>query len=269
MATGDVADMVVRIKAVLPPRWFPEPNSDGSSNTPVLDGVLTGLAYAWAQVWALLQFTKLQGRIATATGSFLDIIAQDYLGSRIVRKPGQGDPSFRIRIMREIVRARATRPALIQVLLDLTGHAPIVFEPRWPPDTGGWGSLGMAVGTGLEYGSANGTIPGAGGWGSLTLPFQLFVTAFRGSGGGIPNVGGYYRIGTGPATGGYGIGAIEWASLSMSGGQVTDDDINAAIASVLPVATTAWTRISNGSLISSAPLFVLGSSVLGGPNVLG
>lgn len=244
MATGDVNDMVARIKGVLPTRWFPDPDSDGTSDTPVLDGVLTGIAWPWSQFYGMLQFVKLQTRIATATGSFLDIVTIDFLGSRLPRRNGEGDPSFRVRIMKEIVRSRATRQALIQVLTDLTGNTPVVFEPRWPPDTGGWGFLGMTVGTGLEFGSVDGTTPGAGGWGSLALPFQVFVTAFRGGGGGIANVGGFYT-GSGWAGGGYGVGALEFASLSMSVGQITDDEINAAVAGVIPVATTAWVRISN------------------------
>ena len=45
--------------------------------------------------------------------------------------------------------------------------------------------------------------------------------------------------------GGYGGGAIEFADLGMAAGQVTDDEIYAAIAAVLPAATIAWTQISN------------------------
>jgi hypothetical protein len=51
--------------------------------------------------------------------------------------------------------------------------------------------------------------------------------------------------GWGCATGAYGFGTIEYASLAMVQGQVTDSDIAAAIADVLPVAAIAWTRIEN------------------------
>ena len=47
------------------------------------------------------------------------------------------------------------------------------------------------------------------------------------------------------SAGGYGRGAIEYASLEMVQGQVTDDDIYAAVADVLPVAAIGWTRITN------------------------
>lgn len=383
MATGDVNDLVGRMKAVLPSRWFPLPNPDGSTASPILDGVLTGLAWPWAQIYSLGQFTQLQTRIATASGAFLDIIASDFLGNRLFRKPGQGDTFFRASIIAEILRPRATRGSVARALTDLTGRAPIIFEPRWPPDTGGYGFQGMTVGTGLEYGSADGVVPGAGGWGSLALPFQFFVTAFRAIGGGIAKVAGFGSVcatetdlattgestivvstdvvplirgahvlkctmtssgssiagqiietgvagqnygiaiwvwipngssissvafqaesgsasaisGTAPnisstsawqaatqiftasggatnlvlrvtaaapgaviyatcarfdlsapvigQTGGYGIGAIEWGSLDMSAGHITDEDIDNAIVNVLPVGTTAWTRISN------------------------
>jgi hypothetical protein len=71
------------------------------------------------------------------------------------------------------------------------------------------------------------------------LPFQCFVTAFRAQGSGIARVAGY----GGPS--GYGVGAIQYASLSMLTGQITDADIDAAIAGVMPTAAIAWTRISN------------------------
>ena len=45
--------------------------------------------------------------------------------------------------------------------------------------------------------------------------------------------------------GGYGQGTIEYASLAMVQGQVTDADIYAAVADVLPVAAIGWTSIAN------------------------
>jgi hypothetical protein len=74
----------------------------------------------------------------------------------------------------------------------------------------------------------------------MALPFQCFVTAYRPSGSGIALVSGW-----GDSVGSYGIGAIEYASLAMVQGQVTDGDISAAVADVLPVASIAWIRIQN------------------------
>jgi hypothetical protein len=217
--TGDADDMMQRLKALLPPRWFPD-------ETPVLDGFLAGLANTAAWAYSLVQSAGLQTRLATASGAFLDMIAQDFFGARLARGVAQGDDAFRALIGRELLRERGTRPALIQVLTDLTGRVPVVFEPARPADTGSWN---LAAG----YGAA-------GAWGSLMLPFQCFVTAYRPAGLGIAVVNGWCQ-----GAGGYGGGAIEYAALSMVEGQVTDADINAAIAGVMPVSSIAWTRIDN------------------------
>lgn len=217
--------MLARLKAVLPARWF-------SDQSPTLDGILSGLASAWAGAYALLQYVKAQTRIASATDVWLDVIAEDFFGSRVKRQPGQADPAFRLKIRGEIFRERGTRAALISVLKDTTGREPIVFEPANTTDTGGYGTPAGSS-NGLGYGVA-------GGWGSLDLPFQCFVTAYRPIGTGIALVSGW-----GGSGGGFGRGAIEYASLMMIQGQVTDPDIYAAIAGVLPAASIAWTKITN------------------------
>jgi hypothetical protein len=221
---GDTNDMLARLAALLPLRWFPDA-------TPVLSAVLSGLSDGWAWLYTMLGYVREQTRIATATDSFLDLISQDFLGGSLSRRFGETDSAFRARIQRELLRPRATRPALVAELTNLTGRAPIVFEPSRPADTGAWGrALGYNAG---------------GGWGSMMLPFQFFVTAFRPLGSGVPSVGGWGHIPAGQAAGGWGTGAIEYASLAMVQSQVPDADINTAIATTVPVAVTAWTRISN------------------------
>jgi len=222
---GDPEDMRARLKSVLPARWF-------SDQSPVLDGILAGLAAGWAGSYVLLQYAKSQTRIASATGIWLDVIAKDFFGQRLQRRTGQSDDAFRPRIQRELFRERGTRAAISSVLRDLTGRTPVIFEPARSADTGGYASKAAPT-SGLAYGRA-------GGWGSLLLPFQCFVTAYRPVGSGIALVNGW-----GAPAGGFGMGTIEYASLSLVQGQVTDDDIHAAIASVLPAATVAWTQISN------------------------
>jgi hypothetical protein len=222
--TGDQADMLARLRSVLPARWFPDV-------APVLDGVLSGIACAWSWSYGQLAYVKQQTRIATATDTWLDIIAQDFFGSRLARK-GRTDPAFRARIQLELLRERGTRAAVISILQDLTGRPPRVFEPGRVSDTGGYGSRANPA-TGLAYGFA-------GGWGNSALPFQCFITVFRPSGAGITNVAGW-----GSSGGGYSVGAIEYGNLAMMQVQVTDADVYAAIADVMPVATIGWTQISN------------------------
>jgi hypothetical protein len=208
------------MKAVLPIRWF-------ADSTPVLDGVLSGLASAWSWIYSLLLYVQTQTRIATATDVWLDIIASDFFGSRLQRRSGQSDDAFRLLIQGGLLAEHGTRQAIISAVRDLTGRPPAIFEPMRTSDTGGYtfGGVGYCV---------------AGGWGSMALPFQCFVTAYRPTGSGIALVSGW-----GCPIGAYGIGAIEYASLAMVQGQVTDSDINSCIANVLPVASIAWTRIEN------------------------
>ena len=217
--TGDAADMLGRLTSLLPLRWFPDA-------TPVLSALLAGLAEGWAWLHATLQYAKMQTRIATATDTFLDLVARDCFAGWLARRIGESDASFRGRIQKELLRDRATRAALIGVLTDLTGRAPLVFEPARPADTGAYG---LALGYGV-----------AGGWGSLALPYQSFVTARRPLASGVPVVAGW-----GSGGGGWGAGAIEYAARPMVEAQVADADITAAIARTIPAATIAWTRISD------------------------
>jgi hypothetical protein len=226
VATGDTSDFVRRLRAVLPARWFP-------ASAPVLTGVLTGFASVWASLYTLLIYVIRQSRIATATGVFLDMIALDFFQGRISRNKSEPDTHFRLRILTEILRPRATRAAVSQALTDLTGIRPIIFEPADTTDTGGYNRGGVGYNV-------------AGGWGDLDLPFQAFITAFRPSGGGISGVSGYGNIGLGITTtgglGGYGQGTIEWANLEMIQGGITDADIYATVAAAMPVASIGWTR---------------------------
>jgi hypothetical protein len=216
---GDAADMLGRLLSLLPPRWFPD-------TAPLLAALGAGLAEGWAWIYELLDQVRRQTRLATVTDSLLDLAAQDFFAGELPRRFGEADDAFRARVRRELLRDRATRVALVGVLTDLTGRTPIVFEPTRPLDTGAWHIAG-------GYGVA-------GGWGSMRLPYQVFVTAFRAQGSGVPLIGGWTT-----GAGGWGQGALRYVSAQMVESQVTDADINAAIARTLPVATTAWTRISN------------------------
>lgn len=238
MATGDQNDMVGRLKAALPPTWFPNtPAAATSSNSPVLDGLLAGVATTWVWVFSLLQFVKSQTRIATASGVFLDIIASDFFGSFLYRRIAELDGSLRSRIQKNLFRPKITRAALIEVLTDLTGNVPVIFEPAYPLDTGAYGHVGMTVGTNLGYGLA-------GGYGSLLLPFQFFVDVTMPIGSGIADVAGYGTLGGFVGMpGGYGVGSFEYASLDMVIIPVSTQEVLAAINDARPVATTAWTSI--------------------------
>jgi hypothetical protein len=217
--TGDTNDMLARLKLVLPVRWF-------GDVTPVLDAVLSGLASAWSNLYGLLANVRLQARIATASGVFLDIAAGDYCGSGLVRRVGEPDAAYSARIRVNLLAPRATRAGVIAALVNLTGRTPVVFEPLNATDTGGYNvNLGYNV---------------TGGYGSENLPFQFFVTAYRPNATPVSNAGGYNA---GP--GGYNTAPMFYADLTQFAGAVSDAEIYAAVAGVLPTSTVAWTRISN------------------------
>jgi hypothetical protein len=218
---GDQFDIQARLRALIPHGWF------APGETPLIDALLAGIANTLAFIYGLFEYLRLQTRIATATGGFLDLLAGDFFGNTLIRASNQSDDSFRAQIIVNILRQRATRAAVISILEQLTGRTPIVFEPQRPQDTGTY------QGPNLGYGLV-------GGYGSIILPYQSFVTAFRPVGQGIPNIAGY-----GTPTGAYSTPSqSEWASLSMING-VSDADLYSAINSVRPAAYRIWVRITS------------------------
>ncbi|MDZ5633926.1 hypothetical protein [Janthinobacterium sp. GMG1] len=213
--TGDQADIVARIKSVLPP-WF-------GAVRDLVDALIQGLANASAFAYALYQYAVLQTRIKTATEGWLDMIAADFFGTALMRSANQSDASFRARIIINLFRERATRNAITRVLTDLTGRAPIIIEPQRPADTGAYGAPNSGYGV-------------AGAYGSMLLPFQAFVQAYRPASSGIPYIAGYSS-----PPGGYSAPSrAAYATLLQSTGAVTDADLYAAVDSVKPVGTIVW-----------------------------
>lgn len=220
MATGDASDMLARLKAVLP-RWFP-------SSSSILDGILSGMAAIAASVFGQIQYAALQTRVQTATDGWLDMIAADFFGASLLRRSNELDASMRSRILLNLLRERATRAALSRALLDLTGRAPIIYEPTRPADTGGYGLGGAGYGV-------------AGCYGSLAVPFNCFVVAFRPASSGIPYVAGY-----GMPAGGYSQPSrAEYASLDSAQTAASDAAIYAAVEAVRPAGVTVWTAITS------------------------
>ena len=217
--TGDISDMVSRLKLVLPARWF-------ADSTPILDALLTGLASAWSNLYELLHNIQSQTRIASASGVFLDIASQDYMGNALPRRSGEADSAYSARIRNNLLITRATRDSLVEVLNNLTGKEPVIFEPLNAQDTGGY--------------NVNGGYNVAGGYGSYNLPYQFFVTTYQPDNNPISQAGGYNY---GP--GGYDQAPMFYAQTSEFSGTVSDADIYAAISAVVPTSSIAWTRISN------------------------
>lgn len=130
MATGDATDILARLRSTLPRGWF--------GTTPILDAVLTGIATAWSEMYALYQYAALQARIRTATGAWLDIAASDFFGVNLPRLANEYDAQYRARIIAALFVEKGTRNAIYYTLLRLTGRAPVIFEPARPADTGAY-----------------------------------------------------------------------------------------------------------------------------------
>lgn len=217
--TGDADDMMRRLKSLLPYRWW-------AYIAPIRDAVLGGVVAALVWVYSFYDYVKRQTRILTATEFNLDLIAWDFFGGKFKRKPGQNDAFFRIAIIQEILRPRATRPGMTIALTNLTGVAPIIFEPSNPNDTGVYGrGMGYSV---------------AGRYGSLEHPYEAWIDVQRPLGQGIPGVEGY-----GGLAGGYDAGRSEFVSLDMVTGPVTDLDIYETVENTRPAGTICWVRISD------------------------
>lgn len=214
---GDQADIAGRLRKGLPRSWF----GRGNSPTPVLDALLMGMAAAFVPIFDLIAFVRLQSRITTATGGWLDLAAYDYFGDRLPRFAGEGDRAYSVRIRREVFRRRNTRQAIIDVVRDLTGRVPdSVFEGWHPQHLSGYGTPRLAYGR-------------VGTYGSTTAPFQTIVTMPLPQGYGIPN-----RPGWGSRRGGYGGTIFAFISESMlEGSGPTQTDILLALDNVRAAGT--------------------------------
>jgi hypothetical protein len=220
-------DFKSRLRSLLPGAWFPDDAS-------VLGAILAGASAVLSSLYGLLSYTQNQTRFGTATGVSLEAKAADFLGLRFVRRQGESDPSFSLRVRREIVRPRNTRAAITLILQDLTGNTPSIFRPSNPADTGGYdaGGLGYDV---------------AGGYGAYDMPFQALITIKRGTAPGANQ----QVVTAGPLSGydapygGFDVGALEYIDGGTFLPGVEDADIYAAVASVTPVGHINWVRITN------------------------
>jgi len=217
MATGDSTDIFTRLKGYLPRGWF-------GDTSPIRDALLVGAAAIFAPIYALYIYAKAQTRIATASDGWLDLIAYDFYGTSLLRG-SQSDDTYRSAIQINLFRERGTRKAVNDILTQLTGQAPIIFEPGRPEDTGGYDEP-----EGLAYDVA-------GGYGEL-LTAQAFIIAYRPQGTGIASVSGYDQV-----AGGYDGGVIEYIDDTMYGGATADEQIYAAVNAVRPIGVTLWVQI--------------------------
>jgi len=227
MTTGTSVDILLRIKRLIPNRWF-------AWTAPMRDAILGGLSDAAAWSYGQIDYARSQTRLATAYGIWLDILCYDFLGRFLIRE-GLHDAPFRALIRATILQERVTRAGMINAVTILTTNVPWVFEPWNTYDTGAYsGRLDMGY---AQYGSMGYGV-GRGGYGNMNLPGQTFMRVWRAASSGIPGVEGY-----GGSVAGYGVGAIEYAGPLLNPTGVTDDIIYRLISMTKPTGSTVWTAI--------------------------
>lgn len=123
-------DLYMRLKRNLV-SWF-------GTDTPVLNSLLMGIATNDYFIYQLIQYANEQTRISTATGIYLDYISQDFYGDALPRRAGESDNAFRTRILANLVPIRCTRQGLYEILLKLTGFAPVMIEGFATTDCGAY-----------------------------------------------------------------------------------------------------------------------------------
>lgn len=174
--TGDQDDVHARLRQVLPP-WFGR-----EDDSPVLSALLEGAAWVLSYFYSLFAFAKLQTRIATASGGWLDLASGDFFGQRLRRFGGELDAIYSRRIRLEVLRDRNTRNGIDRAVFDMVGRHPTIFEGFRPADCAAWG-IPQTFGCGV-YGA----------YGSVSAPFQVIITVSPPRGYGIPNRPGWNDV---------------------------------------------------------------------------
>lgn len=253
---GSAADILRRLRSLFPRRW-------AADVSPVRDAVFGGIGDSLAWLYAQQQTVRAGARRSGTLSYLLDIDAYGFFGDWFLRRNGEADAAWRKRYTDEVFRPRVTRPAIDKALYDLTGYHPKIVELFSANDCGAYDGAGLAyagsslvpstagglnqslgydagpAGYDQVYGPASTTSAGAGMWGDLT-PYQLFITAYRPAGGGIPNAFGMDVLGAYDT--GYG---IRYALDSEYIAPVSDDEIYACVARSAAAGVIAWTAIQN------------------------
>lgn len=227
MATGDTQDIFERLVGLLPP-WFGDfsPNRDA-----FLEG---GAATVDSFAYDFYAYAKIQTRIKTATGEFLDLISKDFFGKSLPRRALETDESFRKRILATLLREKATRKGISDAIKNLTGFTPRMIELWRPIDCGGYNVVSsLAYNTFGCYGSGN-------------YAYQGFIDVYVKFGQGMSQFSGYQSYYGGYGTHG-GKSYLYYGNDKYVGDYISDKEIYDLINLVKAEGTKIWVRINRGS----------------------
>ncbi len=148
------AQFAARLAAGVPAGW----SSSAAKNNPggVLNDVLLMLGTELGFLTGAMAYADDATRIQTAQGAALDLASLDFFGSgayAVPRLNGESDASFSARLLGAMLPAGATRPAMYNALLKITGFPPRLIELWRPYDTGVIDGVGgpAAAGVGTMY----------------------------------------------------------------------------------------------------------------------
>jgi hypothetical protein len=90
--------------------------------------------------------SKLELRLATMDGQFLDLFAQDFFGvAGLPRGQSEPDANYRTRIKALLLTPRVTRTAISNMLVRVTGQTPRMEDPGQWRDAGAYGKASGGV----------------------------------------------------------------------------------------------------------------------------
>ncbi|AOX20590.1 hypothetical protein A0U90_10115 [Kozakia baliensis] len=158
IAPGSPQDFARRLRNLLPSGWFPAPPYDDEiEKAPVLAAILLGFGSVLSNFWLLLAQVQKQMRLATMSGAFLDMAAEDYFGAGgLSRQALESDDTYRKRIVSSILAPKNTRSAVVSAVRNITSIEPNIIEPMNAADCHAFGAVRMAAcGGGYGWGSDN------------------------------------------------------------------------------------------------------------------
>lgn len=149
-------DIKKRLYSYFPHSWFRENNTN-------INIILEGMAVVAYWIYTFQEAARKELRIKTAANGILDLISQDFYDGYIERNSGESDEDFKLRILSNLLREKATRPAMEAAIEYVTGYKPLIIEPGFGyPDNAFTYDL-SAYDIGI-YGD--------------NLPYQCFITVY-------------------------------------------------------------------------------------------
>lgn len=156
------AQFASRIADLFPRGWA----SDDAKQSGNVYALLLSVGNEMQIVQQEVQYALSAQRLQTETFPELDFASIDFLGETSPRSPGETDSDFSQQIIAALFQTAATRSAIQNGLIALTGSQPRMMEPWSVADTGAWGVR--------SYWNVD-TVANPARWGNGGLRYQGFI----------------------------------------------------------------------------------------------